>query len=164
MEFYKYFLTAIITGFIIAFDQATKLYVHTQVTMGKPIAVIKGFFNINYVHNSGGAFGLFSESNDFIRYTLFLLFPLICMFLIFVMLRDTKNKLQIVALSFITGGAIGNYMDRIRLGYVIDFIDWYIKDLHWPTFNIADSFIVIGVCILSVFFLLEKNPEEDTKS
>ena len=160
MDFYKYFLTAVITSFIVALDQATKLYIHTQVAMGEPIVVIKNFFNISYVRNAGGAFGLFSNSNDLIRYILFLLFPLFCVFLIFTMLRDTKNKLQITALAFILGGAIGNYIDRVRLGYVVDFIDWYINNLHWPTFNIADSFIVTGVAILSVFFLLEKTPEK----
>ncbi|MGI9548980.1 MAG: signal peptidase II [Bdellovibrionales bacterium] len=158
MNFYKYFLTSLVASFVVAIDQATKIYIHTQVKMGNPIEVIAGFFNINYVRNPGGAFGLFSESSVFIRYTLFLLFPLICIYIIFMMLKDTKNKLQIVSLSFILGGAFGNYIDRIRFGYVIDFIDWYVKDLHWPTFNLADSFIVIGVSILSVFFLFEKNP------
>ncbi len=164
MNFYKYFLTATISGFIVSIDQATKLYVHTQIKMGEPVTVIKGFFNINYVRNPGGIFGLFSDSPDFIRYILFLLFPLFCVFLIFTMIRDTKNKLQITALAFILGGAVGNYIDRIRFGYVIDFIDWYVKRFHWPTFNLADSFIVLGVAILSVFFLLEKNPEKNTKS
>ena len=158
MNFYKYFLTSLVASFVVAIDQATKIYIHTQVKMGSPIEVIAGFFNINYVRNPGGAFGLFSESSVFIRYTLFLLFPLICICIIFMMLKDTKNKLQIVSLSFILGGAFGNYIDRIRFGYVIDFIDWYVKDLHWPTFNLADSFIVIGVSILSVFFLFEKHP------
>ena len=89
--------------------------------MGEPKIILEGFFNISYVRNSGGAFGLFGESHELIRFILFLLFPLICGFLIFMLLRETQNRFQILALSFILGGAIGNYLDRIRLGYVIDF-------------------------------------------
>jgi len=160
MNFYKYFLTAVVSGFIVSLDQATKLYVHTQIKLGEPIEVIRGFFNINYVRNAGGMFGIFSESSVWIRYTLFLLFPIFCVFLIFMMLKDTKHKLQIVALAFILGGAVGNYIDRVRFGYVIDFIDWYIHTFHWPTFNVADSFIVIGVSILCFFFATEKQSQD----
>ena len=71
------------------------------------------------------------------------------------MLRETKQKFQILALSFILGGAAGNYLDRVRLGYVIDFIDWHVKDWHWPTFNVADSFILIGISILAFFYFRE---------
>ena len=156
MSFYKYFLTAVVSGSVMALDQATKLYVHTHVKMGEPIAVIDWFFHINYIRNTGGAFGLFSESHDYIRYLLFFLFPVFCVAFIFIMLKDTKHRLQIVALAFILGGAIGNYVDRVRFGYVIDFIDWHVKDIHWPTFNIADSFIVVGVFVLAFFYFKEK--------
>ena len=156
---YKYLQALCFAGFVLALDQATKLYIHTSMQLGESFPVIPHFFNIQYVRNQGGAFGLFSNSHEYVRWILFLVFPLICMVLIFSILRDTTNKLQITALGFIFGGAIGNYVDRVRLGYVIDFIDWYVKDFHWPIFNIADSFIVIGVFILVVFYFLErKNP------
>ena len=151
----KYLLAVLVSSWVLCLDQATKIFVHTQVRMEEPIVLIKGFFNIAYVRNSGGAFGLFSESHDIARFILFLFFPLICVVLIIIMLRETQNRFQILALSFVLGGAAGNYVDRLRLGYVVDFIDWYVKGWHWPTFNIADSFIVIGVCILLFFYIKE---------
>lgn len=152
----KYLLSLLVTGWIVCLDQASKIFVHTQMKMDEPFVVIKGFFNIAYIRNAGGAFGLFSESADWLRVVLFLFFPLVAGCVIFVMLKETKNRFQTLALSFILGGALGNYIDRIRLGYVVDFIDWYVKDWHWPTFNIADSFIVTGVSILLFFYILER--------
>lgn len=149
----KYLFTAVISGFVLCLDQATKIFIHTQVSLEESITVIEGFFNIVYIRNSGGIFGLFGGSHELIRFILFLFFPLACVVFIFMMLRETQNRFQILALSFILGGAAGNYLDRIRLGYVIDFIDWHAKGWHWPTFNIADSFIVTGVSILSFFYI-----------
>ena len=154
--FIKYMLFVLVSSCIFCLDQVTKTLIQTQVFLEQPITVIEGFFNINYVQNTGGAFGLFSESHEWIRFVLFIFFPIVAFVFIFMMLRETQQKLQIFALGFILGGALGNYMDRLRLGYVVDFIDWHIKDWHWPTFNIADSFIVIGVFILLIFFKQEK--------
>lgn len=148
----KYLFVFVVSAWILSLDQASKLFVHTQVTMGDPIVIIKGFFNIAYVRNAGGAFGLFGDSSSLIRFILFLIFPIICVGFIFAMLRDTQKRLEIMALSFVLGGAIGNYIDRVRLGYVIDFVDWHVKSWHWPTFNFADSFIVIGVGFLLYFY------------
>lgn len=150
----KYLFTAVASLCVFCLDQATKIFVHLHIPMTKPKTVIEGFFNIAYVRNPGGAFGLFGESHEILRFILFLLFPLVCVGLIIMMLKETQNRYQILALSFVLGGAAGNYIDRIRLGYVIDFIDWHIKDLwHWPTFNIADTFIVIGVFILLFYYI-----------
>ena len=156
MMYYKYVLALCFAGCVLALDQATKIWIHTSMQVGDSFPVIPKFFDIQYVRNQGGAFGLFSESHEYVRWILFLFFPIVCMLLIFALLRDTGDKLQIIALGFIFGGAIGNYVDRVRLGYVIDFIDWYVKDFHWPIFNLADSFIVIGVFIMTIFYFLEK--------
>lgn len=151
----KYLFTILSSASILSLDQATKFLVHTQMRMGEPIVLIEGFFNISYITNAGGAFGLFGESNDLTRFILFLLVPLVCVVFIFIMLRETQDRFQVMALAFILGGASGNYLDRIRLGYVVDFIDWHFKGWHWPTFNIADSFIVVGVSILLFFYVQE---------
>ena len=147
----KYLFTSVISAWVFCLDQATKTFIHTQISLEESITVIEGFFNIVYVRNSGGAFGLFESSHEIIRFILFLFFPLICVVFIFLMLRETQNRFQVLALSFILGGAAGNYLDRIRLGYVIDFIDWHAKGWHWPTFNIADSFMLIGILIILFF-------------
>ena len=123
----KYLFTALVGSAVFSLDQASKIYVHTQMRMKDPLVVIEGFFHIAYVQNSGGAFGLFGESHEFVRTILFLFFPLICVGLIFMMLKETSNRFQVLALAFVLGGAAGNYIDRIRLGYVVDFIDWHFK-------------------------------------
>ena len=158
----KYLFIAVISACILCLDQATKIFIHTQISMGEPKTVIENFFHISYVRNTGGAFGFFAESHDFFRFILFKFFPLICVGLIFMMLKQTHDRFQVLALSFILGGAGGNYLDRIRLGYVIDFIDWHIKDWHWPTFNVADAFIVIGICILLFIYIRQGNSLEKT--
>ncbi|MCZ0932289.1 MAG: signal peptidase II [Oligoflexia bacterium] len=161
-SFIKYLSVTLITAWILCLDQATKIFIHTQFPRQTSKAIIEGFFNISYVTNSGGAFGLFNDSPDWIRFILFLLFPLVCVYFIFKLLQETNSRFQILALSFILGGAFGNYLDRVRLGYVVDFIDWHIKGWHWPTFNIADSFIVMGVALLSALYF--KDYQESKKS
>lgn len=152
----KYLFTAVSCAFVFCLDQASKILVHTQMEMGKPLTLIEGFFNIAYIGNAGGAFGIFNESSESIRVILFKILPLLCVLYIFILLKNTQNRFQIAALSWILGGAAGNYFDRLRLSYVIDFIDWHFKGWHWPTFNIADSFIVTGVCILLFFYIQEE--------
>ena len=159
--FVKYLTVVVTAGWVLCLDQATKIFIHTQFPRQESKTIIEGFFNITYVTNSGGAFGLFNDSNEWIRFILFLLFPLVCVYFIFKLLQETGDRFQVLALSFILGGAFGNYLDRVRLGYVVDFIDWHFKDWHWPTFNIADSFIVIGVVILSFFYM--KDYQESKK-
>ena len=149
---FKYFFVIVTASWVLCLDQASKLFIHTQFPRQEAKALIKGFFNISYVTNSGGAFGLFNGGPEWIRILLFILIPLICFVFIFAMLRDTKQPLPILALSFILGGALGNYVDRVRLGYVVDFLDLHVKSWHWPTFNFADSFIVIGVALLSFLY------------
>ena len=149
----KYLFTAAVSAGVLCLDQATKILIHTQMQGREPIVFIEGFFNIVYAQNSGGAFGLFGDSHEIIRFILFLFFPIVCVFLIFMLLKETQDRFQVLALAFILGGAAGNYMDRLRLGYVVDFIDWHVKDWHWPTFNVADSFIVSGVSILLFFYI-----------
>ena len=155
LALWKALSVTLISFWVFCIDQATKIYVHTQIKKGSPIEVIDGFFNISYVTNSGGAFGLFNGGPEWIRVLLFLLVPLACFVLLFVMLKETENVFQVWALSFILGGALGNYIDRLRLGYVVDFLHLYIKNWSWPVFNLADSFIVVGVAILSFFYLRE---------
>ena len=151
-SFLKYLYVVLTASWVLCLDQATKIFIHTQFPRQESKAIIEGFFNISYVTNSGGAFGLFNDSHEWLRFILFLLFPLVCIYFIFKLLQETENRFQVLALSFILGGALGNYLDRVRLGYVVDFIDWHFRGWHWPTFNIADSFIVMGVAILCFFY------------
>jgi signal peptidase II len=148
----------VITGFLVAADQLVKMYIHTQFHLGESLVVIPNFFNLTYVRNFGAAFGFLAESHPTFREIFFLAMPPVALLIILAILRgvkDTDTK-QIVALSAIFGGAIGNYIDRVRFRYVIDFLDFHIYNKYsWPAFNIADSAIVGGVCLLLLMMTFE---------
>src|SRR5207253_410421 len=109
-------------------------------------------------------FGVLSTTAQRFREPFFILVPFLALIVIIFILRSTKDmqKLQICALSFIFGGAIGNYLDRLRFKYVIDFLDFHYKEIyHWPSFNVADSAIVCGVGILILQMLMIKTPQKN---
>lgn len=171
MTKFKYMVLLIFGGFLIAIDQITKIWIHTNYQLGESTQVIPGFFNITYVRNFGAAFGFLAESHPEFREYFFLSMPPIAIIIILLILRTVPHhdKWQIFALSSVFGGAIGNYIDRLRFRYVIDFLDFHIKEKYtWPAFNIADSAIVCGVGILLVLMYFEskqaKNSEETTKA
>jgi signal peptidase II len=147
----KYLFLGALAGFLVVFDQLVKIYIHTHFNLGESVPVIPGIFHITYVRNMGAAFGIFRESSEFFRQVFFLAMPPGAMILILLMLRGVANndRWQIFSLTLIFGGAIGNYIDRLRFGYVIDFLDVHYREVwSYPTFNIADSAIVCGVGIL----------------
>ena len=114
--------------------------------------VIEGFWNHRYVENPGGAWGLLADSSEQIRAPFFLIVSIGALIFIIGFFRQLEEhqKLMILSLSLVFGGALGNLIDRLHLSYVIDFIDWHVGDWHWPTFNIADAGITIGVILLLV--------------
>lgn len=157
----KYLILLSLAGLIIAVDQATKLYVHSHFRLGESIPVINDFFSLTYVRNKGAAFGMLGDANETFRNIFFLTMPPVALVIVLGILRSvpSSDKLQVFALSSIFAGAIGNYIDRLRFRYVIDFLDFHIADHYaWPAFNVADSAIVIGVGIL--MYLLYKEARE----
>jgi len=147
----KYLL---IFSLIIIADQVSKLIIQNTFNGNpfKTIPVIKGFFLIRYVENKGAVWGIFSQSNSLIipKIITALSFLALIVVIYFFLKLESRCKLELTSLSFIIGGAIGNIIDRLYQGYVVDFLDVYIKTHHWPTFNIADSFISMGVVILII--------------
>ena len=137
---------------IILIDQITKGAIQSHFSYGDSISVIDGFFNLTYVRNSGGAFGLFAETNDSIRKTLFLLLPLLAsLWLIWLIwIHRNRELLPGVIYSLIFAGAVGNLIDRFAYGYVVDFLDFHWKGAHFPAFNVADSAISLGAFFLIV--------------
>jgi signal peptidase II len=160
----KYLILVCITGLLISLDQMTKLYVHTQFQLHESVDVIPNFFHITYVRNFGAAFGFLSQTSPVFRELFFLMIPPLACLIILMILRNTKNEdtRQIVALSSVFAGAIGNYLDRLQFRYVIDFVDFQYGQLSWPAFNVADMAIVLGVLTLVYFMVREK--EEAKKS
>lgn len=147
----KYLVLVAITGAIVTIDQATKMYVHTHFQLHESIDVISGFFNLTYVRNYGAAFGFLAESHQTFRELFFLSMPPVALLIILAILRTVPDadRWTTSSLSLVFGGAIGNYIDRLRFRYVIDFLDFHIdKKYTYPAFNVADSAIVVGVAIL----------------
>ncbi|OQY00718.1 MAG: signal peptidase II [Desulfobacteraceae bacterium 4572_130] len=151
----------LISGFIIIFDQTTKFFISKLVPLYKIIPVIDGFFNITYIMNKGGAFGIFANQSLEIRKFFFIFLSSIIAFIILWLYKKTagKNLLFSLSLAAIFGGAVGNLIDRFRLGKVIDFLDFYIGNYHWPAFNIADSAITIGMVVFIYHVVFNKVPD-----
>ena len=126
----KYLYLAVISGLLISLDQLTKLYIHTQFRLGESFSLIPDFFNVTYVRNYGAAFGFLAESHPGFREIFFLSMPPIALVIIVMILKTVQESdwKQVAALSLIFGGAIGNYIDRLRFRYVIDFIDFHLKN------------------------------------
>lgn len=128
------------------------------------VTVLNDFWHFRYVENPGAAWGMLAGSAAWFRTPFFLIISLGAMAFILNYFRRTlpEQRLLRAALALVFGGAIGNFLDRIRLGYVIDFIDWHWYDkATWPTFNVADSAITIGVIILFVEMLWFGTPEAE---
>lgn len=146
----KYRLLLITVGIVVLCDQITKLYVDAVMVPYQSITIIENYFNITYVRNPGGAFGLFAQAERWIVRPLLLGLSAVAIVIILLMYRSTPTDRLIVRLAFalIMGGAIGNLIDRVRFDEVIDFFDVHWYQYHWPAFNIADSAITVGVAIL----------------
>ena len=155
---YKLFLP-LVAGVVIL-DQVSKAAVSLTLKMYEIRPIIHGLLNLTRVHNTGAAFGLLAGQPSILRTIFFLAVSLVAMGVVLWMIfrLPPDQKVEIVALSIIFGGALGNVIDRARLGEVVDFIDVYYRSYHWPAFNVADSAITIGVLLLlsRLLFVQEK--------
>src|SRR5664280_626073 len=146
----------------VVLDQGSKLAIAGSMQLYQSIPVMS-YFNLTYVHNTGAAFSFLSEAGGWQRW-FFAGLALVISIVIAVWLTRLKQHetLLAVALSLVLGGAIGNLIDRLAYGYVIDFLDVYYQTWHWPAFNIADSAITLGVILmLAESFGLWKSEEAD---
>jgi signal peptidase II len=137
---------------IVAFDQLTKAWVTSSLGLGQSVPMISGFLHLTLVRNTGMAFGLLSGADIPFKAALVTILSVAAMGAVsYYALRSPQDeKLTRIGLTFILGGALGNIIDRIRLGYVVDFVDVFYRDTHWPAFNVADACICIGVGLLLV--------------
>jgi signal peptidase II len=143
---------------LIGLDQWTKaIALEKLVYNGPSIPFIDGFWQWTLAYNYGAAFSFLADHSGWQRWLFTTLAIGVSGFLIFLMGKtprhDWKNALPF---ALVIAGALGNVIDRIRYGYVVDFVDWYIGDKHWPVFNLADSCIVVAVALLLIFGLFEK--------
>ena len=132
-------------------DQITKFIILAWLDHGERVPVIDGFFDLTLTYNPGAAFGFLANvADDTLRHTLLGVTTFVALVaVLYVLVYDYYDDLIAQgALAAVIGGAIGNIIDRIRIGMVIDFLDFYIGTLHWPVFNIADTAICLGVAVL----------------
>lgn len=159
----KYIILSVVTIVVLLLDQATKIFIDRTMELHSSITVVENFFNITYIRNRGAAFGFLSETSFRLPFFIFISISAVVIILgIFRKLRQ-EQKLTAVALSLIFAGALGNLLDRIRLGEVIDFIyvHWY--EHYWPAFNVADSAICVGVFLLVLDMLHDERSRKSAK-
>ena len=151
----KYTLMTLLSGGVLVLDQATKVLVDKTMALHQSIEIIPNFADLTYLRNTGAAFGFLAGARSSLRIVFFALISSVAIGCIVYLIRGLRpqRKGLLVSLSLILGGAIGNLIDRLRLGEVIDFIDLHWYDIHWPAFNVADSAISIGVVLLFIQML-----------
>ena len=158
----RYYLLAVL---VFVLDHLTKWLVRSKMDLHEAIELIPGFARISYVRNSGVAFGLFAEIQSVWKpYILASMAVIAVVVILMYSARMPSNRVLLqLALAITLGGILGNFTDRILHGFVVDFIELHIKDVfHWPTFNVADSAITIGIGLLLVDTV--KHPEvEETE-
>lgn len=144
----RFRLLTLVTLISLVLDQATKLYVDAHFALHESVPVIDGLFHLTYVRNKGAAFGILADSS--IRIPFFIGVSIVAMLGILWYLRTLRDdqRLGMLGLALIFSGAAGNLIDRIRYGEVIDFLDVFWRQHHWPAFNVADSAITVGVALL----------------
>jgi signal peptidase II len=149
-------LAALISVTILLLDQAAKAWADRALAGQAPMTVADNFFHLTYHRNTGGVFGLFAGTATMSRRLFFLTASLLALAFVLYLIREwgRDSLLSLWGLSLICGGALGNLVDRVRYGEVIDFIDWHWYSHHWPTFNIADSAITTGTALLLLSVLL----------
>lgn len=154
MKPYLFALPTALTALIL--DQMTKVVIDRSMTLYQSIPVINGLFNITYVRNKGAAFSFLANTSW--RLPFFIAIATIALIGISITVYRLRpdQKLSAFALGLIGSGAAGNLIDRIRIGEVVDFLDFYWRGHHWPAFNVADSAICVGVALLALEMLQEE--------
>jgi len=136
-----------LSALIIALDQATKYWITAWLSFGETVRVT-GFFDVVLVYNPGAAFSFLSSASGWQRWFFVALAGAVSVWLIVLIRRHARERWLPLSFALILGGAIGNVIDRVLYGAVIDFLYFHIGHYGWPAFNVADSAISVGVCIL----------------
>ena len=147
----KYWILAALPSLVLVLDQLTKQLIVNRFHLGESIPVMAGYFSLTYVRNTGAAFGFLATANPAFRIPFFMLVPTLALAVIIQLFRKLPDSdlRTAVALASVMGGAIGNLIDRVRFGYVVDFLDFHWRyQVHFPAFNVADSAICVGVGLL----------------
>lgn len=153
LSFSSLFLISLL---VTALDQLWKFMIQKVLVYGDSVSVIRGFFSITLVFNTGAAFGIMKDWQG-----VFIILPILTIFLILILFIKSKDKQRLlIPFGLLLGGTIGNFIDRLKYGYVVDFFDLFFKSWHWPAFNIADACICFGVLLL--LLQIRKAPSHKT--
>jgi signal peptidase II len=154
----KYIVFFLIAAGIVMADQLTKALITQKFLLHENLEVIPGLLNLTYVRNTGGAFGLLAGEASRLRTGLFLGVSCAALGIIFYLYTKIPpgKKWLDVGLAMTFGGAVGNFIDRLRFGEVIDFLDFYVGTMHWPAFNVADSTISVGIGVFCFYLVFKK--------
>ncbi|NQY26859.1 MAG: signal peptidase II [Piscirickettsiaceae bacterium] len=150
-----------LTGLVIVLDQVSKWLMVSWLSLYETVAVIP-YFNLTMAHNYGAAFSFLADAGGWQKWFFIILASVISLGLLYWLYKLAKTKLEAVSVALILGGAIGNVIDRIYYGYVVDFLDVYYGSYHWPAFNIADSAICIGAVLIIIDSFTAKSDEKVT--
>jgi signal peptidase II len=155
----RYRVSFSIAIIVLALDQISKYLIKQLLPLNHSVVVVKDILNLVHIQNPGIIFGIFSQTTYELRTYLLIAVSLVAITFLFFFLRSLKETdfLLTATLSLVLGGAIGNLVDRLVLGKVIDFIDFHWRTYHWPAFNLADSAITVGMVILVIHVLRDKN-------
>jgi signal peptidase II len=156
----NYFILAGVSLAVLCLDQATKLYIDRSMALHSSITVVENFFHITYLRNKGAAFGFLANSSYRIPFFIFVSLVAACAILVALHKLRPDQKFAALSLSLVFSGAIGNLIDRVRLGEVIDFLDAHWYSHHWPAFNVADSAICVGVFLLAIDMFREEKRQK----
>ena len=143
-----------ISAIIVVLDQISKQLIEQSFQLYERLAVMP-FFNLTLAYNEGAAFSFLSDAGGWQRW-FFLALTIVISIVLFFWLKKTESKLEALAICMVLGGAIGNFIDRLLFGHVIDFLDVYYETHHWPAFNVADMAISGGVMLLIIVTFLNK--------
>jgi signal peptidase II len=162
----KYVLMLATAGVIILLDQLTKAWITMTLRLHEGFSVVDGFFNIVHARNPGAAFGFLAGASPAFRSVFFIAVTAAAIVIILQYLRKARieDLSLIVALALIVAGAVGNLIDRVRFGEVVDFLDVYIGTYHWPAFNVADSAITCGAILLAMILLRRRKDGAEGRS
>lgn len=155
----RYQSIALVSGVILILDQLTKLWVQQTIPVWeKGLSVVPGFFDIVHILNRGAAFGFLNRTDINWQRPFFVVISFLALGLIAMLARSQEDDgvLYTAGLGLILGGALGNLVDRIRLGVVVDFLDFYVGQWHWPAFNVADMGICLGALALLLSFYQQR--------
>jgi signal peptidase II len=171
-----YFLVVVT---ILVLDQITKNWAVSGLSYSEPSSFLP-FFNFTLLYNYGAAFSFLSDAGGWQRWFFATLaFSISILLVVWIIRLERTKKLELIGLTFVLGGALGNLYDRVSLGYVVDFVDWFypatqsclpffyarleLQSCHWPAFNIADACILLGVMALLVDTFLTRTPSEQER-